>query len=48
MIRPFSIWLEVYSRVNGMGIKMNEDDEREWVVSQLLFADDTALVAESA
>ena len=27
---------------------MNEDGEREWVVSQLLFADDTALVAESA
>ena len=26
---------------------MNEDGEREWVVSQLLFADDTALVAES-
>ena len=38
----------VYSRVNGMGVKINEDGEREWMVSQLLFADDTALVAESA
>ena len=27
---------------------MNEDGEREWVVSRLLFANDTALVAESA
>ena len=39
---------EVYSRVNGMGVKMRVDGEREWVLSQLLFADDTALVAESA
>ena len=31
-----------------MGVKMNEDGEKEWVVSQLFFADDTALVAESA
>ena len=28
---------EVYSRVNGMGVKMSEDDEREWVLSQLFF-----------
>ena len=39
---------EVYSRVNGVGVKMREEGEREWVLSQLLFADDTALVAESA
>ena len=39
---------EVYSRVNGMGVKMNEVCERKRVMSQLLFADDTVLVAESA
>ena len=39
---------EEYSRVNGMGVKMNEDGGREWVMSQLFFADDTALVVESA
>ena len=39
---------EVYSRVNGMGVKMSVGGEEEWVLSQLLFADDTALVAESA
>ena len=39
---------EVYSRVNGMGVKLCVGGEREWLLSQLLFADDTALVAESA
>ena len=39
---------EVYSRVAGMGVKMTVEDGGEWVLSQLLFADDTALVAESA
>merc|ERR1712001_819488 len=39
---------EVYSRVNGMGVKMRVHGESEWILSQLLFADDTALVAESA
>ena len=39
---------EVYSRVNGMGVKLSVGGEREWLLSQLLFADDTALVAESA
>ena len=38
---------EVYSRVNGMGVKLSVN-EIEWMLSQLLFADDTALVAESA
>ena len=31
-----------------MRVKMNDYGESEWVVCQLLFADDTALVAESA
>merc|ERR1712002_202066 len=31
-----------------MGVKMSVGGEGEWVLSQLLFADDTALVAESA
>ena len=39
---------EVYSRVNGMGVKLKVGGERGWMLSQLLFADDTALVAESA
>ena len=39
---------EVYARVNGMGVKMRVHGESEWILSQLLFADDTALVAESA
>ena len=39
---------EVYSRVDGMGVKMRGEGDREWMLSQLLFADDTALVAESA
>ena len=38
---------EAYSTVNGKGVKMSEDCERKWVMSQLLFADDTALFAES-
>ena len=39
---------EVYTRVNQAGVKMSVRGEREWVLSQLLFADDTALVAESS
>merc|ERR1711875_161267 len=31
-----------------MGVKLSVGGVREWVLSQLLFADDTALVAESA
>ena len=38
----------MYSRVNGIGVKLSVGGEREWLLSQLLFADDTALVAESA
>ena len=38
---------EVYNRVNGMGVSMTMGDIW-WVLSQLLFADDTALMAESA
>ena len=41
---------EVNARVNGMGVKMREggsgSNVTEWVLGQLLFADDTALVAE--
>ena len=33
---------EVYSKVNRLGVRVNEDDEREWLVSRLLFADDTS------
>ena len=36
---------EVYNRVNGMGVSMTMG-VFWWVLSQLLFADDTALVAE--
>merc|ERR1719470_770961 len=36
---------EVYSRVNGMGVRMSLV---WWVLSQLLFADDTAFMAEFA
>ena len=39
---------EVYSRVNGKGVRMRVDGESDWMLSQLLFADDTALVADSA
>lgn len=39
---------EVYTRVNEAGVKLSGEGERDWVLSQLLFADDTALVAESA
>ena len=28
---------EVYRRLNGVGVKMSEDGEREWLLSQLLF-----------
>ena len=38
---------EVYNRVNGMGVSMSMGGVW-WVLSQLLFADDTALMAESA
>ena len=38
---------EVYNRVNGMGVSMCTGGVW-WVLSQLLFADDIALMAESA
>ena len=38
---------EVYNRVNGMGVSMSMGGVW-WVLCQLLFADDTALMAESA
>ena len=39
---------EVYSRTHGRGVKLRNESGNEWVLSQLLFADDTALVADSA
>ena len=38
---------EVKMRTLGRGVKLREQNGREWEVSQLLFADDTALVADS-
>ena len=38
---------ELYNGVNGMGVSMSMGGVW-WVLSQLLFADDTALMAESA
>ena len=39
---------EGYSRVSGRGVRLSMGVESNWILSQLLFADDTALVAESA
>ena len=38
---------EVNERTQGRGVKMYDQDQREWLLSQLLFADDAALVPES-
>ena len=38
---------EVSARVNGEGAKLMNADGREWELWQILFADDTALVADS-
>ena len=38
---------EVYARVGGNGVNLVEDDGRHWELCQVLFADDTALVADS-
>ena len=38
---------EVNVRVGGRGLELVEEDGRKWELSQLLFADDTALVADS-
>ena len=42
-----SVVREVYNRVNGMGVSLSMGGVW-WVLSQLLFADYTALMAESA
>ena len=34
--------------MTGKGVRMRVDGESDWMLSQLLFADDTALVADSA
>ena len=38
---------EVNARVLGRGLSLVNEDGREWSLNQLLFADDTALVADS-
>ena len=38
---------EVNARVMGRGLRLPNRNEREWELNQLLFADDTALVALS-
>ncbi len=38
---------EVHARMLGRGLSLVNADGREWNLSQLLFADDTALVADS-
>ena len=38
---------EVKARMNNIGIGLVGEDGLEWKVSQLLFADDTVLAAES-
>ncbi len=37
---------EVHARMLGGGLTLMNTDGREWNLSQLLFADDTALVAD--
>ena len=41
-----SVVKEVYSRTHERGVKLRIDSGSEWVLSRLLFADDTALVAD--
>ncbi len=38
---------EIHARMLGRGLSLVNADGREWNLSQLLFADDTALVADS-
>ena len=38
---------EVNARVMGRGVELVEEDGRRWELSQLLFADDTVLMADS-
>ncbi len=38
---------EVHARMLGRGLSLVNCDGKEWNLSQLLFADDTALVADS-
>ncbi len=40
-----ALW-EMNARVQGKGWALVSENEREWKISQLLFAHDTALVAE--
>ncbi|KAK7071028.1 hypothetical protein SK128_004207 [Halocaridina rubra] len=38
---------EVNERVSGQGLRMVDGDDNEWELNQLLFADDTVVVADS-
>ena len=38
---------EVNARVLGKGLKLVDGNENEWDLNQLLFADDTVVVADS-
>ena len=38
---------EVNARVFGRGLKLVDGNENEWELNQLLFADDTVVVADS-
>ena len=38
---------EVNARVMGRGVELVEEDGRRWELSQLLFADDTVLMADA-
>ncbi len=38
---------EVHARILGRGLNLVNAEGREWSLSQLLFADDMALVADS-
>ena len=42
-----SVVRKINARVNGEGAKMMDADGRVWELCQILFADDTALVADS-
>ena len=38
---------EVNARVLGRGLKLVDGNDNEWELNQLLFADDTVVVADS-
>ena len=38
---------EVNARVHGRGLKLMDENDNEWELNELLFADDTVVVADS-